>query len=103
MELHPEVAELARRLFRLEEHLAANGAARWATMISRCRLSVERSDAWGLHGFLAMFGGMGSLNDLVLQREGGMLQAENDQLQVLLGAAWNLAEKLKREESAADA
>lgn len=103
MDLHPEVAELARRLLRLEEHLAENGAVHWATMISRCRLSIERSDAWGLHGFLAMFGGMGSLNDLVLQQDGNILQAENDRLQVLRGDAWGLADKLKRGEGAGQA
>lgn len=70
MALHPDVAELARRLGKLEDHLALNGEPHWATAIGRCRASVESSDAWGLGNFMGMFGGMGSLNDLVLHRGG---------------------------------
>lgn len=81
----------------VEQHLAAHGAAGWATEISRCRIAIESSDAWGLYRFLAMFGGMGSLNDLVLQRGSQMLVAENDQLQHLLGSAWRLADQLRQE------
>jgi hypothetical protein len=99
MELHPEVAKLASLLRDIEAHLATNSAERWAAMISRCRASVEQSDASGLHGFVAMFGGMGSLNDLVLQRDAQMLVAENDRLQALLSDAWSLATKLQREET----
>lgn len=99
MDIHPDVARLANLLHKLEQHLATNGAEQWATSISRCRASVEKSDAWGLHAFLGMFGGMGSLNDLVLQRDNEMLTAENESLQVLLSDAWSLATRLQREET----
>lgn len=66
-------------------------------MIRNCRVSVEKSDAWGLNGFLALFGGMGSINDLVLQRDGRMLVDENDELHELLGRAAPLGKKLQRE------
>lgn len=99
MQLQPEVAQLAALLRRLEDHLAKYDATRWATMISRCRVAVEQSDAWGLNCFLAMFGGMGSLNDVVLQIDGKMLTTENDELYEILGEAWTLGTKLQREEN----
>lgn len=100
MQLHPEAAHLAELLRRLEEHLARHDAPDRAAVIGRCRACVEESDARGLHGFVALFGGMGSLNDLVLQRGGTPLTTENDQLQDMLGAAWMLATTLLREEAA---
>lgn len=100
MQLHPEIAQLADLLRRIEDHLANHEVTQWATMIGRCRVSVEKSDAWGLHGFLAMFGGMGSLNDIVLQRDGRMLTTENDELREMLSKAWTLGTKLQREEIA---
>jgi len=44
-----------------------------------------------------MFGGMGSLNDLVLTRDGQALPAENADLQALLEEAWILGKRLQRE------
>ncbi len=92
--LHPEVAAFVALLRRLEQHLAAHGATYWATSVSRSRAAVEASDAGGLDRFLAMFGGNGSLNDLML--EGG-----NAELERMRSAAWKLATKLQREEDEA--
>lgn len=89
--LHPEVARFVALLRGLEAHLAAHGAAHWAASIGRSRAVVEASDAAGLRSFLAMFGGSGSLNDLML--EGG-----NAELERMLSTAWKLATKLQREE-----
>lgn len=100
MQLHPDVARLANLLREIEQLLATHGAAQWATSISRFRDSVEKSDAWGLHAFLGVFGGMGSLNDLVLHRDGEWLTTESDQLQALLTEAWSLASRLNRQEAA---
>jgi hypothetical protein len=44
-----------------------------------------------------MFGGMGSLNDLVLHRDGQWLTTENDQLVALRSKAWELADRLRHE------
>lgn len=100
MELDPEVAKLGHLLRQIEEKLAINGSTHWAAAIGRCRRSVEGSDAWGLHAFLGMFGGMGSLNDVVLTRDGHALANENNVLDALREEAWTLAKKLQREELA---
>ncbi|MGE6783511.1 DUF6966 domain-containing protein [Ensifer adhaerens] len=80
--------------------MAKHDETSWAGMVGRCRVAVEKSDAWGLHRFLAMFAGMGSLNDLVLQRDGTMLTTENDALREMLTKAWTLATKLQRDDVA---
>lgn len=91
---HPEVARLVMMLRGIEAHLARHGAPHWAVSVSRSRAAVEASDAAGLRSFLAMFGGSGSLNDLMLERG-------NAALQRMLSAAWSLAARLQREEDAA--
>ena len=69
----------------------------WADHVRRAADEVSRSDAHGLQRFLGFFGGMGSLNDLVLHRDGLPLVAENDQLDRLRARAWELAHALKHE------
>ncbi|MGG6893736.1 DUF6966 domain-containing protein [Rhizobium sp. BR 315] len=101
MKLHPDVSYFADLLRRIENHLARYEEAQWAAMIGSSRASVERSDTWGVYSFLAMFGGMGSLRDLVLQHDGMILTAESDELYEMLGEAWELGTRLKREETAA--
>jgi hypothetical protein len=58
---------------------------------------VAQSDAHGLTRFLSYFGGMGSLSDLVLVRDGQPLAVENDQLDRLRSNAWRLAFALRHE------
>jgi len=61
----------------------------------RCREEVERCrkdclpDAGRL--ILTMFGGMGSLNDVILYRDRRLLRAENDEFQRQKERLWELA------------
>ncbi|MDX6914709.1 hypothetical protein R9X49_06265 [Pectobacterium carotovorum] len=50
----------------------------WSGMLLRLRayLDEDRQDA--IYSILNLYGGMGSLNDLVLCKNGQMLKAEND-------------------------
>jgi hypothetical protein len=97
MKLHPDVQALSDVMHELERFLRDQGQAHWADNVARCVRSIDQSDAYGAHSFLALFGGMGSLNDLVLWREGVMLEAENDRLQGLTSKAWDIASRLARE------
>ncbi|MBQ4774088.1 hypothetical protein F9U44_21570 [Pectobacterium versatile] len=49
----------------------------WSSMLLRLRAYI---DDWldAIYRILNLYGGMGSLNDLVLCKNGQMLQAEND-------------------------
>jgi hypothetical protein len=98
MALDPDVQNFANLLHEIEALLSKHGEVHWAEQITRCLSSVERSDAFGLHRFLSFFGGMGSLNDILLYRNGTLLTSENEQLHRLLGRAWEIGHRLSREE-----
>lgn len=98
MSLHPDIARFAQALRELEAHLSAHGASGWAREIARCADLAEQSDFYSVVRFFGLFGGMGSLNDLVLQHDGQILAVENDRLQALLTQSYALADKLRREE-----
>ncbi|MDO9166048.1 MAG: hypothetical protein Q7U13_08070 [Rhodoferax sp.] len=97
MELHPDVQALSTAMHELEHFLRAQEHVHWADQILRCLRSIDNSDAYGLNGFLNLFGGMGSLNDLVLWRRDMTLGPENDQLEHLRSRAWELAHQLAQE------
>lgn len=97
MKLHPEVQEFSDALHQLKDFLRAHDQTHWADTIAGCVRAVDHSDARGLQSFLALFGGMGSLNDLVLFRKGVVLVSENDRLQDLVGRAWGMATALVRD------
>ena|SRR5215813_10309760 len=87
--------ELLEQLTRLEGLLARMAESRWALAMVRCREEVERRrddslpDAARL--ILTMFGGMGSLNDVILYRDERFVRAENDEFQRQKERLWELA------------
>ena len=100
MSLHPDVQKFASLLGEIEGSLGKHAQQDWAERVALCRACVERSDAYGVHRFLSFFGGMGSLNDILLSRDGSLLKAENDQLRALLTRACELANELVRDATA---
>ncbi|MQB29778.1 DUF6966 domain-containing protein [Rhizobium rhizogenes] len=94
MEPHPEIIRFCTLLEELEALLQDNDANFWAIKIGRCRRSAENSDEWSVHCFLGLFGGMGSLNDLVLHQNGKPLGQENDKVHALLEKAWRVGKEL---------
>lgn len=79
----------------LEQFLEQHGEDSWSARVGRAADSVSRSDSYGLERFLSFFGGMGSLDDLVLHRDGTWLTTENDRFDALRSKAWALAKRLK--------
>lgn len=96
MRLHPDVQALLDALRELERHLEGLDDF-WADHVRRAADEIAKSDAYGLGRFLGLFGGMGSLNDLVLEKDGKALGWENDQLAALTKKAWGLAYSLRHE------
>ena len=96
MMLHPKVQELLDSLRALQAHLSRYDEF-WAANVQVASDEIARSDAHGLQRFLGYFGGMGSLNDLVLHDAGDPLGSENDQLEALRHRAWELAQNLRGE------
>ncbi|WP_152613200.1 DUF6966 domain-containing protein [Inquilinus limosus] len=97
MKLHPDVQALLDAMRELERFLEQHGDEFWSIKVARAADCVSRSDAYGLERFLSLFGGMGSLNDVVLHRSGKLLLTENNRLVALRSKAWNLASRLRRE------
>lgn len=67
-------------LLQMIDLLRYGGANDWASLLEelRCEMHAEPSDA--ASKILSLFGGMGSLNDVVLYKNGVPLVAENDEL-----------------------
>ncbi|WP_094778002.1 DUF6966 domain-containing protein [Paraburkholderia ribeironis] len=75
--------EIRDVLIRMSELLQSSGLRDWARMLTQI---AERSD----EGYPAirpeirrMYGGMGSLNDIVLHRDGKVLKYENNEFDAL--------------------
>jgi hypothetical protein len=102
MTLHPDVARLAGTLEAMTILLKLHGDHRWAEQIERCRSSIARSDYQGVERLLHFYGGMGSLNDVILQ-SGGVTPAEdNERFAALRTNAWEQAHSLARHEQGGD-
>ena len=89
-ELHPDIADFVSSLTRLENILSEYEAVFWAGKISRVKKIAEKSDGYSVEMFLSFFGGMGSLNDLILTAPASV----NVQLREELSRAFSLAKKL---------
>jgi hypothetical protein len=83
--------------------LKSSGNEHWADWVDRDRQTIAGGDPEGLVHFLSAFGGMGSLNDVVIRREEGraLLRDEgvraNELLWEVRDRAWTSASQLKRE------
>ncbi len=94
MKLHPDVALFAKTLRQIADLLAENGEEHWCQQVRICLNAVEKSDAYRLHRFYGMYGGMASFNDLILNGS----NRDNDKLQALKESAYQMALQLKRME-----
>lgn len=79
--------------------LRHHGEGWWAEKLEAVLELINRRDAVGLDRLLALFGGMGSLNDLVLSRHNGhsIAEAEEKAANEALSAHLNRAFVLARE------
>ena len=82
--------------------LDGHGAFRWAGMLRQLRVRVAAGDRWALGQLLSMFGGMGSLNDLVFHPVNGNSVTgqdaeDNERLQRLCGVMRREARALQRD------
>lgn len=100
--MHPDIDALVQKLREAEKLLRAHNKSRWADWLASDADRIHRLDFYGLEHLLSAFGGMGSLNDLVLQyQDGAVLHVpltENEQFSALRQEIYSLASKLKSEE-----
>lgn len=99
MTLHPDVARLAETLDAMTTLLKAHGDDAWADQIGRCRASIALSDYYGVERLLRLYGGMGSLSDVILQSDGLVPAEDNERFEALRTSAWEQAQILARDEA----
>jgi Domain of unknown function (DUF6966) len=87
-----DIARLVDLLDELADLLTANSQAHWAEWVARDAAWLRVGDAYGLAHFLHAFGGMGSLNDIVLGSG-----PDTEKLRSLTRSAWSLASSLSLE------
>ena len=100
-----DVDRLSRQLLatldELVDLLRRFGEDHWADWIAADREAIEGGDRRGLDHFLSAFGGMGSLNDLLIDPLNGHavaadeVEAVNELLSRLLGEAWRDAKAMR--------
>lgn len=102
--VHPEIKALAEVLERAQALLTKHGEKHWAFWLEQDARRIRNLDLYGVEHLLSAFGGMGSINDLVLHPLNGHLIQEsetdeaNTKLANLLDKANRLAKKLYSEE-----
>jgi len=99
----PDDAErLVRVLEELATVLADNGEPDWAGRVRTNVARTRRGDGSGVVDFLAAFGGMGSLNDVVFSPLNGNIASDpaaasvTSHFHALKGEAYDLAASLRR-------
>lgn len=97
MTLHPQIAALAGQMDALAVFLRGQGDRRWSGRVDLCAHLVADSNFSGVERFLRLFEGDESLDTLVLTDA-----VANLRLSELRKGARTLAERLTKEERAAD-
>lgn len=77
------VDELLNALADAAGLLKANGEQGWADIMEESSRRVAQDSVAGAGDVKSLFGGAGSLNDLILHRNGMPLVQENDELEAL--------------------
>jgi hypothetical protein len=78
MDLEADYTELLETLDSLVALLRQHREDHWADWLARNRRLIANGDAHGITHFLSAFGGMGSLNDLVIHPSNGHDVAPDD-------------------------
>ena len=84
------LSEIRDTLSRMIELLMLGGGNQWATALSRCYEGLNDAPDETIRTIFGMFGGGGSLNDVVLSSNGKMLVAENDEFYELRSELFRL-------------
>lgn len=98
-----EIDALAQMLDQAEALLRSYGQVRWAEWLTKDARLIRSLDGYGLEHLLSAYGGMGSLNDVVLQRSKGGVSVlldvgDNERFDTLRSEIYDLARRLRTRE-----
>jgi len=102
--LDPKTLELIGVLDELADVLESDGNMHWGSWMRKARARLLNSDYSGIEYLLSAYGGMGSLNDVVLGQncKDGAFEWKpghvelNEKFTELSSKAWKLADMIKR-------
>jgi hypothetical protein len=105
--LGPKTQELIRVLEELASVLESDGNTHWGGWMRRTRARLLNSDYSGIEYLLSAYGGMGSINDVVLGQsyKDGVFAWKpghvelNEKFTLLSNKAWVLADAIKRSQN----
>ena len=78
-----DIQEIRTTLERMAELLRQAGIADWASSLESIKQELVVDERTALVKIISMYGGMGSLNDLVLYKDGRVLVTENNEFDLL--------------------
>lgn len=87
-----KIDELDGILKRMSFLFECGGELRWADSFGRLRGELAESPGDVVAKILQSFGGMGSLNDIVLYKDGDVMISETNELDALRGALYDLCQ-----------
>jgi hypothetical protein len=79
-----DIRKISSNLARTAELLRRFDHPHWADRLEECSLALHQDTAYALTRLMSLYGGMGSINDVVLYENAKPLLDENNQLQGLL-------------------
>lgn len=77
-------------LSRMTELLRLGGLADWARALEKYHNEIAIDPRTTTGRILSLYGGMGSLNDLILYRDGKLMMNENNELDALRSQLYDL-------------
>jgi len=103
--MHSEIDELAKIIQEAADLLASVGEKHWGQWLKKDAELIRNSDFRGVEHFLSAFGGMGSINDLVIHNINGhsvtdsQIPETNSRFESLLNLAAKKAKKYMQTKS----
>ena len=85
-----DIQNIQTVLTRMVELLRVGGLNDWARALEGFRGEMQQDPGATTARILSMYGGMGSLNDLILYKDGKVLVQENDELDALRSRLYEL-------------
>lgn len=83
------ISETTVNMARIAKLLRDGNEHAWAATMDRYREQLPQDIPEARYHIMRLFGGMGSISDVVLYREGHLLTTENDELHQLLSALYD--------------
>ena len=79
-----DIHKISSNIARAAELLRRFDPPQWADRLEECSLALPQDTTYALSRLMSLYGGMGSINDVVLYENAKPLLDENNELQGLL-------------------